>query len=339
MAKYNKAPFRIFKRGETWHTYFSVVANGRRIVVRESCGTTDENAAKEYCARRLREITESPAVIHEITLDAAATKWYLEYAQHLSNPDEYFSKIKQILKGFNRNLYLSQLSKIDISNFVAASQNAGRSPATINRHLVVLSSICTRAREKWDCKTPDFKILSFKLKVPTEHIKYFHSIDEIQKIINCAPEHIKPVIWTAIYTGLRRGRILSLTWSQIDFENNQIVFIGKNGKNQSVPMVRPLADLFKSLPRNGERVFNLSGTGIPALRYGWRVACKRAGIPYQNFHTLRHTIATWLLRDTHDLRLVKDVLGHQSMQTTLKYAHLVNDARYNAMNNLFDKPE
>lgn len=336
MAKHNKTPFRLFKRGEIWHTYFSVVANGRRVVVRESCGTTDENTAKEYCARRMREILDCPAVSHEITLDAAATKWYLEYGQHLSNGDEYFSKIKQILDILDRTLYLSQITKISISNFVSSSQTAGRSPGTINRHLVVLSSICTRARDKWDCKTPDFKILSFKLKVPTEHIKYFHNIEELTKIINSAPAHIQPVLWTAIYTGLRRGRILNLRWEQIDFDNQQIVFIGKNGASQSVPMVKPLIKLFNSLPRNGDYVFNLPGNGISALRYGWRVACKRADVPYQSFHTLRHTVATWLLRDTHDLRLVKDVLGHKSMQTTLKYAHLLNDARSNALNNLFD---
>lgn len=339
MAKYNKAPFRLFKRGKIWHTYFSVIANGRRIVVRESCGTTDENAAKEYCARRHQEIIRAPEITHEITLDAAATKWYLEHAQHLSNPDEYLSKLKQILAGIDRNMFLSQISKMDISNYVAASQSAGRSAATINRHLVVLSSICTHAREKWDCKTPNFKILSFKLKVPTEHIKYFHSMDELSRVIECAPTHIQPVLWTAIYTGLRRGRILSLQWSQIDFDNMQIVYIGKNGKNQSVPIVRPLAELLNSLPRVGDYVFNLRGNGIPALRYGWRIACVRAGVPYQNFHTLRHTVATWLLRDTHDLRLVKDVLGHQSIQTTLKYAHLMTDARKDALNHLFATKE
>ena len=39
----------------------------------------------------------SPVVSHEITLDAAAAKWYLEYGQYLSNPTEYLSKIKMLL--------------------------------------------------------------------------------------------------------------------------------------------------------------------------------------------------------------------------------------------------
>jgi site-specific recombinase XerD len=48
-------------------------------------------------------------------------------------------------------------------------------------------------------------------------------------------------------------------------------------------------------------------------------------------------MATWLLRDSKDLRLVKEVLGHKNIQTTLKYAHLINDRKAEGLNNLFKK--
>lgn len=281
----------------------------------------------------------SPVVSHEITLDAAAAKWYLEYGQYLSNSTEYLSKIKMLLNVFDRTKPLSQISKADVSNYVYVCQQMGRKPATINRHLVLLSSICSRAKNHWDCNVPNFKILSFKLKVPAEHIKYFQDMDTVARIVNATPHALQPFFWTAIYTGLRRGRILSLQWQDIDFQNKQIIFIGKNNEIQSVPMVQPLIDILLQIPRQNETVFNIPGNPIGKIRRAWRNACKRAGVPYQSFHTLRHTLATWLLRDSHDLRLVKDILGHKSIQTTLKYAHLMSDARTNAMGHLFENAQ
>lgn len=335
MVRHNKSPFRLFKRGEIWHTYFSVVVSGQRIVVRESTGCTDETAAKEYCAKRLREITDAPAVTHEITLDAAAAKWVLEVLQFQSSTQSRLVALRLLISEIGHDILLSQITKNTILDFINNCRKRGRKPSTINRYLSLLSAICTRAREYWDCKTPNFKISQFKQPEPVENIKYFRSMDDVKHIIECAASHLRPIIWTAIYTGLRRGRILQLQWEQIDFDNSQIVFRGKNGLNQSVPIVKPLADILTTLPRTNKYVFTYRGKPLNDIKKGWRAACTRAGIPYQSFHTLRHTVATWLLRDSHDLRLVKDVLGHKSIQTTLKYAHLTNDRKATGLNHLF----
>lgn len=336
MAKYNKAPFRIFKRGKIWHTYFSVVANGRRIVVRESTGCSNETAAKEYCAKRIREIIESPAITHEITLDAAAARWFMEYGKNLIKPSTIISRLSILLRYMNKDILLSQITKYDISTFIHICQQNNRKPATINRYLALLSAICRRAREFWDCRTPDFKIMQFKQREPTENIKYFRDMETIRLIIDNAAPHLKPIIWTALYTGIRLGRILALQWPQVDFDNSQITFIGKNGLNQSVPMVPELSHILQSLPQTSEYVFTYRGQPIKEIKRGWRAALQRANVPYQSFHTLRHTLATWLLRDSGNLRLVKDVLGHKNIGTTIKYAHLANDARADAMKHLFN---
>ncbi len=335
MVQHNKRIFRLFKRGKIYHTYFSVVTNGQRIVVRESTGCTDENAATEYCTRRYNEIITAPAITHEITLDAAAAKWTLEVLQFQSSRQSRLVALRLLISEIGPNILLSSISKHTISAFVQNCRNRGRKPSTINRYLSLLSAICTRAREYWDCKTPNFKISQFKQSEPVENIKYFRNMDDVRRIIDCAAPHLQPIIWTAIYTGLRRGRILSLKWDHVDFDNAQIIFIGKNGLNQSVPIVPQLFTLLSKLPHVGEYVFTYRGHPITDIKKGWRNACKRAGIPYQSFHTLRHTVATWLLRDSHDLRLVKDVLGHKTIQTTLKYAHLTNDRKADGLNHLF----
>jgi integrase len=246
-------------------------------------------------------------------------------------------RLSKLLAEMNPNINLSEITKNNISRFIAECRAKGRGPATINRYLAILSALFTRARDYWDCRVPTFKMSQFKQKEPVENIKYFADMNEVQRIVDNAAPHLGPIILTAVYTGLRLGRILSMKWGQVDFDNMQIVFIGKSRINQSVPIVEPLYELLGAIPRVSDFVFTRNGRPLKSIKEGWRAAMKRADVPYKNFHTLRHTTATWLLRDSKDLRLVKEVLGHKTIQTTLKYAHLANDRAADGLNHLFDK--
>lgn len=337
MAGNIRSPYRIYRRGDTWHAYISLVVAGRRVVVRETTGCQDPKSATDWCLRRIQVLQKSPVATHEITLDAAAEKWWTEHGQYLVKPEGVFNRIKNLLTEFNPDLLLSQISKMDITRFVSQSQSRGRSPATINRYLCLLSAMCTRAKECWDCRVPDYRILSFKLKEPKENIKYFKDWNEIQAILNHSAPHLRPIIQTALCTGLRLGRLLSLKWEQIDWAGERIVYMGKDGRQHSVPIVPGLYATLERLPRHGANVFTYCGRPITRISVSWRRALERAGVPYRNFHALRHTTATWLLKQTGNLRLVQNVLDHHSINTTTKYAHLVDSEAAIAMGQLFDK--
>lgn len=332
----NHSPFKLYKRGETWHAYISVRVNGRRIVIRETTRCQNEAAATQYCINRINAIQRSPVATREITLDAAAEKWYVEHGQYLS-PYGVESRLKNLILEIGADVPLSQITKHDISNFIAKSHARGRKNSTINRYLALLSSIITRARDYWEYNTPDFKLSAFKQPEIKENIKFFKDWDTIQALIDAASPHIRPIILTALYTGLRRGRILSLKWEQVDFEHNIIIYMGKDGQPKSVPMVEPLRDVLLALPHTCEYVFTFRGHRIYEFKNAWKRAFEKSGVPYLNFHALRHTTATWLLRSSGNLRLVQQVLGHTNITTTTKYAHLVNAATEIAMNNLFKK--
>lgn len=337
MATKNNSPFRLYKRGEIWHAYISFTAKGHRYVFRTSTGATDREVATKFCMDRIDAIVKAPELTHEITLDEAAARWALEVLQYQNSVQSRAVALNIMLRLMDRYALLSQITKSDVSDLVAKLQNKGRKPSTINRYLSLLSAICTRAREYWDCRTPDFKILQFRQKEPIENIKYFKDMAVVQKIVRNAAPHLQPIILTGIYTGMRLGRILTLTWDQIDIKNKIIIFRGKNGLNQSVPVVPALERIFRNIPAVGEYVFTYRGRPIASIKNGWAAALKRAGVPYQSFHTLRHTVATWLLRDSHDLRLVKEVLGHKTITTTIKYVHLTNDRTAEGLNHLFQE--
>ena len=336
MAKHNgNSLFRLYKRGETYHARISVIVNGQRVVFRETTGATELSAANAWATRRIQQIVKSPLNTHEITLDDAAGRWWHEYAQYLACANDMVYKTANLLKMLDGNMVLSQITKNVVNTMVERLQSAGKKPATVNRYLCVLSSICRRARENWECNTPDFKILSFRLREPRENIKYFSSMDEINTLVENAPKHLRPIIWCALYTGLRRMRVLTLKWDQIDWGNNQIIYMGKNGKPASVPMVAHLREILEQIPRTSPYVFTYRGHPISDIKHGWRVAFERSHLPYRSFHALRHTTATWLLQQTGNLRIVQNVLGHSNISITTKYAHLVNNESQVALNSVF----
>ena len=189
----------------------------------------------------------------------------------------------------------------------------------------------------WGCHTPDFKILTFRQKETKENIKYFRDWQEIQQLIDASAEHLRPIILTALYTGLRRGRVLALKWEQIDWANSQIIYMGKDGNPHSVPMVAELKELLQKMPHTHEYIFTFRGHRLHDIKKAWAKAFEKAQIPYRSFHTLRHTTATWLLRSTGNLRVVQNVLGHSNINVTTKYAHLVNNEAQDALSHLFDK--
>lgn len=337
MVKTNiHTPFRIYKRGAFYHAYISLRVNGRRLIVRETTGCEDEASATRYCLKRIESLQRSPVATKEITLDAAAEKWYREHGQYLST-DGLESRLRNLILEIGQDLPLSQITRLDISNFIDGCRKRGRKNATINRYLAMLSSIITRAKNYWGYNVPEFKITSFKQPEPKENIKFFKDWQTVQTLIDSAAPHIQPIILTALYTGLRRGRILSLKWEQIDFNNNIIIYMGKDGQPKSIPIVEPLRDVLIALPHESEYVFTYKGKRINDIKKAWHSAFQKANIPYLNFHALRHTTATWLLRSSGNLRLVQQVLGHTNINTTTKYAHLVNSATESALNTLFKK--
>jgi len=147
------------------------------------------------------------------------------------------------------------------------------------------------------------------------------------------------VVKFALYTGKRRGEILSLKWDDIDLENRLMKFHGfntKSGKGQALPMSgKAFEVILEAIKlRNCEHVFS-SQQGEPYDPKGfysiWRRIRRRADISYR-FHDLRHTYASYLASSGKvDIYTLKELLGHSTVEMTQRYAHLINGALQKAV--------
>jgi integrase/recombinase XerD len=140
----------------------------------------------------------------------------------------------------------------------------------------------------------------------------------------------------AYATGLRVSELTGLTLESLDLEEDLVRCVGKGSRERIVPfggkaraaLVRYLEAARGTFLRGrAERALFLTRLGKPFTRMGYwkllRESCRGAGLAARiSPHTLRHSCATHLLEGGCDLRVVQEILGHRSIETTRIYTHL-----------------
>jgi len=201
-----------------------------------------------------------------------------------------------------------------------------RAVATVNRELTVLRRMFSIAlREGWILRHPfsgsDTLISSSD---ETKRIRVLSAADE-ELLLDACDENrskLRPIIICALDTGMRRGEILSLRWSDVDLKNKRINILAMNTKTlrpRSVAITsRLLVELMK-LPRRdpATRVFGVTDT----VKRSWATAKRIAGISDLRFHDLRHTCATRLVQGGLPIAEISRILGHSNITTTFRYAN------------------
>jgi integrase len=148
---------------------------------------------------------------------------------------------------------------------------------------------------------------------------------------------------------MRKSEILSLKWGQI---RNGFVYLvkTKTGKRREIPINNELASLFRQIREeqgygglidakreqelSSRYVFSYPGRSdrMKNINAPWWAALKKAKIDNFHFHDLRHTFATYLVMRGATLKDVQELLGHETANMTLRYAHLSQEHKRNAVN-------
>jgi hypothetical protein len=140
-----------------------------------------------------------------------------------------------------------------------------------------------------------------------------------------------------------REEILSLEWEKnIDLKHGFILLDRtKNGDRREIPINRTLRETLQVLPRRIDTPYVFTDrerNRFQSMHHSFKSACRRVGIKDFRFHDLRHTFASRLLMSGADIVAVKELLGHKSMQMTLRYAHLAPSHKVAAISLLDGDP-
>jgi integrase len=171
-----------------------------------------------------------------------------------------------------------------------------------------------------------------------------------------------PILYIAVFTGMREGEILGLCWDKIDIDNKKIkvhrsVYEGEmreftktSTSHRTVDMTNSLAELFKELKRKRQLLSKLvfpNDVGKPKLasnmlRRRFHPCLKQAfGEEKIKFHELRHSYVSFLLAQGVPMKYIQHQVGHSTINITMNtYGHLLEDVHENAvqvLDNISDK--
>ncbi len=231
-----------------------------------------------------------------------------------------------------------------------------RTGADVNRTVAALSSIMTFAVKDlgWIERNPCERVT--KQKEAGGRIRFL-SKTELPALLKAvrASTHpdLLPAVLLALTTGARKGEILGLRWSQIDFKRRAITLHHgetKNDTGRALPLSGEVVNLLKA--RNKIRKIDDDRVFPPAtdckeleLREPWKAALVNAGIDVRQatrsgrapksaparltsdfrWHDLRHTAASYLTMNGVSAIEIARILGHKTLSMTLRYSHLAPD--------------
>ncbi len=330
----------LFRRNGNWYIYY--YAHGQR--VREKVGKR-KGDAKQALETRRQEILQGR--FHFTPRSAVPTfekfaKRYEEYAR--ANKRGFYNERYRIgmLAEFFGPRKLTDLTSWDAERF-KLQRAKKKQPGTVNRDLGNLKNMMTMA-VKWGylSRSPFAGVRPLPVLKKPERIL---AAKEEAKLLDACKKvrgwYLEATVLLAIHTGMRKGELLSLTWSQVDFAARTIRILNGKSRNaeRRIPMndtvFQVLSDLYAS--RSDELIFPSSrnpGHRVRDHKKGFAKALKEAGIQHLRFHDLRHTFATRLVRAGVDLITLQHLLGHSNIGMTARYAHCLEDDKIAAVRRL-----
>jgi len=257
----------------------------------------------------------------------------------ISRPKEQAAKLEFWVK----HIGIKQVNNITHSDvYDALSQLPDHlSNATYNRYKAAASVVFNYACRQYNLTSNPVGLIPSKPE-DNHRVRYLSTLER-KRLLNACREvswsKLYLLVLTAITTGARRGELLSLRWSDIDFERQTAyVQTTKNGQ----PKVLPLTDdvineLTKFRQQGSSLIFNSKVKPNKAFCFNkqWKKALTLAEVDNFRFHDLRHTTASYLAMSGASLLEIADVLGHKQISVTKRYAHLCIDHKEKLISKVF----
>lgn len=240
------------------------------------------------------------------------------------------------LSPFFRDRYLVDVTRHQVRQYIQHRRDKGISDSTIRKELHFASAAINfvRLEHEVELKNP---FHAMGIPEPEGRLRWL-SRREAESLIQASrlyarTPYLPCFIRLALNTGCRRGELLGLEWSRVDFSQRLLFLEARHTKTKvrrSVPLndaaIIALGDLWRfheAVYPDSPWVFTSAAGGhVRWLKTAFRNSCRRAGITNFRIHDLRHTCASWLVMSGVDLYVVRDLLGHASITTTERYAHL-----------------
>jgi len=342
----------VFKDSRSPYWRFDFQIGGHRFFGSTKCTTKRKAEAIERSEREKakRQIAQRRAAATSLKLDDIAGRYWQEVGQHHAGADNTERQIGYLIEHFGKDKLITDVTDDDVIKLVAWRRGHRRQDGALISHYTVndtteqLKKLFTRCK-LWGiafAREPQWK--RHWLDEPKERTRELHATESANLAANMRDDYAPFFDFIAL-SGLRwnvEARVLR--WTDVHWQGGQIRTKGKGGADIVVPITPAIRNIIWPLQgHHPEFIFTyvaqrtvdrfVKGQRYPLSKEGtktaWRRLRKRAGIASGpggfRTHDYRHNLATKLLRETGNLKLVGQALNHAKLETTMKYAHVLRD--------------
>lgn len=315
----------IYRRKGSPHWWINISVAGRK--TRRSTGTSERGQAQEYESRERERLWR----VRKLG-DRGSIRWTEAAAQWLETlPEKSRHKEGSIIDWFDIKIKDEPIGGIDraaVLELREVLRDVGKSKSRTDRYMANLRAVLNLAVENGH--------LSSAPAVPMYNVKNqgfrWLTHEEFGRLKRELPPHLKPAAEFAVRTGMRMRSMLRLTWDRIDLRRRRLWVPGEQMKGahaHGIPISRDLAKLLrrlKTMSPDGEHVFQYDGKPFDDCNTeAFQKALARAKLTGVNWHTLRHTFASWAVQSGVSLQELMQLGDWKTYSMVLRYAHLAPD--------------
>lgn len=294
-------------------------------------------------------------------------EWLFEWLEIFVKPTNKFQTYSKYRTVVHKHILqrlgekdIGQLSAEILQQFIAELAAENLSTNTISGIVSILKLSLKIAKNHGKIENLDTNWLILP-KTHEKRVKCFSKADQqkIEKFIFESPKTKLFGIVLCLYSGLRIGELMALTWQDVDFAGNCIYVnktcydTWKNNKylkmidspktensTRTIPIFKKLLPKLRDMKKHAKSNYVIEGKfdqgiSIRSYQYTFERLLKRLGIEHKGFHSLRHTFATRALEVGMDVKTLSEILGHSNPTITLKrYAHSLLEHKSEMINRL-----
>ncbi len=276
------------------------------------------------------------------------------YATTNNRPSTVREKRRALGRGLLDHIGRVRLDKITarhVESFKARRKKDGVGPKSINEELAILSKILGYAEEIGELRQAPPKIRRLKVPKPSFDFLDFEEADRLREVARDAPDPWCAMIPTALWSGLRLGELRALQWEDVDLvagrlfvrhsaDTHNVLHPPKSGQPRIVDLPRKAVAVLRGHQHlRGSFVFcredgsmltqwECGSTSLERKGDGPLMkVCRKAGLRRIGWHVLRHSYASHLVMRGATMMEIKELLGHSTLDMTIRYAHLSPNAR------------
>lgn len=286
---------------------------------------------------------------------------HLEFDRHYSKKtvDSYSRDIDKFFKFLSEEgILMDEVDLPVIRNFLTRELESGVSKRSCKRRLCALRHFYQFLTERHYVKENYFIfVISPKTDKKYPQTLYIEQVDAIFKANSERTDFLakrdQAILYTLYYTGIRASELVGLEVQNVDLRRRILRVLGKGNKERMVPFTIECRDILEAYIKDTRLVLLnkaliptsalfLNNSGKPLTTRGLEyildsIEEKTGSFVGLHPHILRHSFATHLLENGADLRVIQELLGHESLNATQVYTHVSEEAMQEAYSAAFPR--